>query len=59
MSNMLGDPYLLDLSDVSYEITKWILEYQFVDKQKICVRDDILEFFNDINRLSSPQKGFD
>lgn len=56
MPDTPGDPDQPDLSDVPYEIRKWLLDYQLLDMQKRRVRGELLDMLSEIKRLAVCQK---
>ena len=56
MPDTQGDPDQPDLSDVPYEIRKWLLDYQLLDMQKRRVRGELLDMLSEIKRLAVCQK---
>jgi hypothetical protein len=56
MRNTPGDPDLPDLSDMPYEIRKWLLDYQLLDAQMIRVRGGLLDILSGLKSLSVCRK---
>jgi len=56
MPDTPGDPDQPDLSDVPYEIRKWLLDYQLLDAQKMRVRGELLDMLRGIKSLAVCQK---
>lgn len=57
MPDTPGDPDQPDLSDVPYEIRKWLLDYQLLEAQKRRVRGQLLDMLRGIKSLAVQSAG--
>lgn len=57
MPDTQGDPDQPDLSDVPYEIRKWLLDYQLLEAQKRRVRGQLLDMLRGIKSLAVQSAG--
>jgi hypothetical protein len=56
MPHIPGDSDQPDLSDVPYEIRKWLFDYQLLEAQKMRVRGELLDMLRVIKSLAVCQK---
>jgi len=57
MPDTPGDPDQPDLSDVPYEIRKWLLDYQLLEAQKMRVRRELSAICASIKRVNVQSAG--
>ena len=57
MPHIPGDSDQPDLSDVPYEIRKWLLDYQLLEAQKVRVRGELLDMLSGVKRLAVQSAG--